>query len=212
MWIDYPTPLYTYWPGSLPPAPRWSVLPPNAPDTEPITAADLYNYARIVGGDEEDPIALDYIRAARQQVENDTGRALPMQTLDIFLDYVPYTVVPLPWPPVIELPTIEVALADGTSQTVTDYSIDFYSQPARLLIHNVADLPALATGFTVLHLTLLVGYSPPTLPPLLKHAVGLLAAHFLTTGRDITIIGDRMEVMPFGYAEAIAPFRLVALT
>jgi uncharacterized phiE125 gp8 family phage protein len=51
------------------------------------------------------------------------------------------------------------------------------------------------------------------LPGLLKQAVLLLAAHYLTNGRDIALAGPAVAVaeVPMGYPEAIAPFRLEVL-
>jgi hypothetical protein len=59
-------------------------------------------------------------------------------------------------------------------------------------------------------LELLVGWTQATLPPPLKQAVGLLATHYLTYGRDRVAVGGVVE-MPAGYAEAIAPYTLVVL-
>lgn len=49
-----------------------------------------------------------------------------------------------------------------------------------------------------------------TVPPLLKHWVGVLAAHFLLN-RDIVAVGTIAQVLPQGYADAINRFRVESL-
>ena len=48
-------------------------------------------------------------------------------------------------------------------------------------------------------------------PPGLKHAVGLLATHYLTQGRDATVVGTIVQEMLLGYDDAINQYRVLWL-
>jgi hypothetical protein len=68
------------------------------------------------------------------------------------------------------------------------------------------------TPTTGYRLRLVVGWATPAdLPPLLTQAVGLLTAHFATTGRDLATVGTIITSTINGYAEAIGPFQIVTL-
>lgn len=174
-------------------------------DDDVLTIAELKERARIIPGDEEsDELMQSFITAARQQVERDTGLALPTQTME-----VQYTTPPLagdvllvPWPP---LQTLDSMVdVDGTPIDVTGVFVNAVAMPARVFGAGM-------TSRIGLTMTVTVGYTKETLPPLLKFAVGLLAAHYLTTGRDRTIVGTIVADMPAGYEEAIQAYRLEVL-
>ena len=59
------------------------------------------------------------------------------------------------------------------------------------------------TGVTLLDAT--------TVPPLLKWACGLLACHYLLTGRDLAIVGTIVQSVPMGYEDAIRVYRQESL-
>jgi hypothetical protein len=42
-------------------------------------------------------------------------------------------------------------------------------------------------------------------------AVGLLAAHYVTSGRDLAVVGTTAAAMPMGYADAIQAYRVESL-
>lgn len=193
----------------------WRVV--DAATTEPLTVDELYARARIVPGDEEDQaLVASYIKAAREQVERDTGCALPTQTIAISYDRIESGPYRLPMPPCQDVTSVIYMDVDGGSTQVDpDVAIaqlDVVSMPARLLFTSgaFAGLPA-PVALQPLGLVAVVGWTPAELPELLKQAVGLLAAHYLTAGRDRTVIGTSVVVMPAGYEDAIAPFVQVAV-
>jgi uncharacterized phiE125 gp8 family phage protein len=182
-------------------------------DTDVLTVDELLERARIVAGDAESPELLaSYIAAARQQVEQDTGCALPTQTIAVRFDAVDGAMpLTLPWPPLQVVDSITYTDADGLDVVLDPDDliahVDLLSMPAR-----VWWIPGVLSGLPspiALTLSLTVGWTQATLPPALKFAVGLLASHYLTAGRDRTVIGTSVLVMPAGYEDAIAPWRLV---
>jgi uncharacterized phiE125 gp8 family phage protein len=182
---------------------HWSARIVTPPAVEPITPAELLDRARLAGSDAEgSPLLTDYIAAARAQVEQDTGCALLTQTIAVAFDGVPTT---LPWPPLQAVTSATSIDAAGVAQPIdpATYRLDTLSLPARLLWTVVP------SGPVTLELT--VGWTPETLPPPLKQAVGLLATHYLTYGRDRVAVGVSVAEMPAGYDEAIAPYTLVVL-
>jgi uncharacterized phiE125 gp8 family phage protein len=188
---------------------RWAARVLVLPVEEPITTDELLERARLTGSDAESPTLLqDYIAAARNQVEQDTGCALLTQTIAVGFDQLPQY---LPWPPV-QTAAATWTGADGTPVVIdpTTYSIDVLSFPARIAWSVI---PAMTSARALYPWTfeLVVGWTLETLPPSLKFAVGLLAAHYLTLGRDRVTMGGGATEMPAGYDEAIAPYRLLVL-
>jgi uncharacterized phiE125 gp8 family phage protein len=190
---------------------RPSIVPvAGEPVPEPITVDELQAIARIVAGDEELALCPGYIQAAREQVERDTDlRLVARQYIATYDAYAVTWPLPLPYPPLVSVE--QVAWTDGAGlQTVvppSEYLVDVGRVPGYLLWNpswQPRPLRALAVTFTS-------GYVPTALPGLLKFAVGVLAAHYLTTGRDaVTTLGS-LVVMPHGYQEAIDRSRLVTL-
>jgi uncharacterized phiE125 gp8 family phage protein len=182
--------------------PRWAARIVTAPAVEPITPAELLDRARLTGSDAEGSALLaDYIAAARAQVEQDTGCALLSQTIVVAFDGTPTV---LPWPPLQAVASASCPDAAGLPQPIdpATFRVDSVSVPARIAWTTPPAGPVT--------LELLVGWTQATLPPPLKQAVGLLATHYLTYGRDRVAVGGVVE-MPAGYAEAIAPYTLVVL-
>jgi uncharacterized phiE125 gp8 family phage protein len=195
---------------------RWAVTtaPSSPAPVEPLQPADLIALARIVSGDEETTLLPGYISAARQYVEQDTGRALIEAVLDLYADALPADQpVLLPWPPLQSVQLVEWTDVDGTTTTVdpSTYIVDAASAPARLAWVDSTTVPRTVQTFQGWHVQQRVGWTSALLPPLLRQAIGLLAAHWLTTGRDLTVIGAPVADMPYGYATAVAPYRLEVL-
>lgn len=196
---------------------HWGVTVITAGDSDDVlTVAELLERARIVPGDaESDALLKSYIGAAIEQVQRDIGYALPTQTIAATFAYAPAPgeVLLLPMPP---LQTIDAMTAfDASGAPVVIDAEDpgqvlyiAFECPARVVI-GAAFFPGSPLGTTF---TLTVGYTAATIPPALKFAVGLLATHYLTAGRDRVVIGTSVLPMPAGYAEVIDAWRLEILT
>jgi hypothetical protein len=141
----------------------------------------------------------DYLAAARAQVEADTGLALLTQTRRVTIAPA-RAIYPIPW-------------QAWPVQSITDAAGRFITTPGTWGEWAAIWLPGGSW-------TVVAGWPTQAAlkaeAPLLVHAVGLLAAHYLVLGRDLAIAGggpgdSNPVIVPMGYAEAIAAYRLVVL-
>jgi len=186
--------------------------------TEPLTIEEGKLRAGLdwVAGDPRDALMASFIAAARQKVEQDTGRAIVLTHRDVTYDWLPTSyAIPLPWPsvPLQAVESITYTSAEGiaTVVPVTVYEYDL-AQGAIGLAPTGAWPTGSLQNYGPWVLRILAGYSTKAaIPPLLLHAIGLLTAHYATAGRDLVTIGTIVATTPYGYADAIAPFRLEAV-
>jgi uncharacterized phiE125 gp8 family phage protein len=174
-----------------------------APTWEPLTLDEAKLRAGLdwVPGDPRDALMTDFIRAARMQVEQDTGLALPMQTRDVTIAATIGSPAPLPWQ---AMPVQSMTDPAGRRVDPARYAslTDFWGS------EWVQAFP----GGTW---RIVAGW--PTADalraevPLLLHAVGLLTAHYATLGRDLVLAGHILPSVPMGYAEMVAAYTLVTL-
>ena len=190
------------------------------PEFEPLTLdeAKLRAGFKWVPGDERDALLLGFIRAARAKVEQDTGLALPLQTRDVRFDYLAAD-APILLPGVCApLRTVVSAYTldpDGTEVPLdpTGYVIDSMSNPARVLVTATAASVANLGQFQPWGMRIEAGWpTAADIPPLLVHAVGLLASHYLTLGRDMIVVGTITADVPYGYDHVLSGFLPTRIT
>jgi hypothetical protein len=186
------------------PVGAWSVLV-TRPAFEPLTLEQAKLRAGLdwPADDPRDALMTELVAAARAKVELDTALAIPMQTRDVYLTVDDSGLIPLP------------------SQCTPCQSIEAVTTPDGLALP-----PSLfrINGPTLFTDTLpggeyvvrvVAGWPTAdalvTEAPLLYHAVALMTAHLATAGRDLTISGT-IATVPYGYEDAIAPYRLVWVT
>lgn len=111
------------------------------PEEEPVSLADAKAHAKV-DVDDDDALIAVYIQAAREIVENYTGRALITQTWAIYLDRFPMDCDPdgeaivLPWPPLAAVVAIQSISPSGTvlvGMDPADYTADVHAQPGRVV-------------------------------------------------------------------------------
>lgn len=90
--------------------------------------------------------------------------------------------------------TVPASFVEGTGASFTDQQAVTVSEPTLITDPPVDE----RTGARVL-------------PGGLKLAVLILAAHYLTTARDLAALGTTIAETPYGYADAVAPYRLTVL-
>jgi hypothetical protein len=172
------------------------------PTEEPLTLDEAKQRAGLdwLAGDPRDAMLQDWIRAARAQVEHDTGLALLTQTRDIYFGAAIGPIVPLPSQaqPVQSIAPIDPARA-GAVLPCSPWTAG-------------AVQSAYVSGAAAVRV--IAGWPTPAAlraeAPTLLHAVGLLVAHYATNGRDLMgdTVGQR-ALTPLGYADAIAPYQLI---
>lgn len=103
------------------------------PASEPISTEEAKLHLRVDGTDEDAPIAR-LIVATRQDAENQTWRALMVQTLELGLSCWSNRIC-LPHPPLRSVTSIKYIDAVGVLQTLdpADYLVDDHSEPAMIV-------------------------------------------------------------------------------
>jgi len=172
-----------------------------APTWEPITLDQAKLAAGLdwPAGDPRDDQMTGYIKAAREQVERDTGLALPQQTRHVTMTLVPGAPMPLPMQalPLQSITTLEPAPVNVS--VIVDGGCYY---PAALLA-PVTTTYEIVSGWPD-------AASLAQEAPLLVKAVAILAAHYATFGRDLATPDLRaVQVMPHAYSEAVNAHRLI---
>jgi uncharacterized phiE125 gp8 family phage protein len=173
-------------------------VPIAGPSLEPITPDQLKARARHDRTD-EDGLLPDYIKAARQQVECDTERALLTQSWRAAV--TAGGTVALPWAPLQSI-TAVTEIINGVQRVLapSEYTV--------ILATGVITLPVIDGSYVLDYIAGAVDVS--ALPPLLVQAVGILAVHYLTLGRDLVSSATLVPV-PQTYLDAVQPFRAVSV-
>lgn len=100
-------------------------------DAEPVSVSWAKNHLRLVISDDDDMIRHQYLMAAREQVQSDTGRLFVTQTRTLYLDDF-QNVIHIPYSPVRSLVSIKYLDQSQVEQTlalsnvVTDASGEFF--------------------------------------------------------------------------------------
>lgn len=188
-----------------------------APIVEPLTLieAKLRAGQDWAAGDARDALMTTCVVAARMKVETDTALALLTQTRDVLLDVAPIGGV-------LTLPDQSTPLQSITSVTSYDtsgaanilapsnYQVDTVSGRIGLTTDGVWPLDL--RPFQPIAIRIVAGYAnAAAIPAPLVLAVGLMAAHYFTAGRDVVITGTIVSTTPYGYEDLIAPYRVVSL-
>lgn len=113
------------------PVPRTKLK--TAPTVEPVTAAECKLVCRY-DGEEFDSLFDEWITAARQYAEQQTGRALITQTWYAYLDAFP-TVIRLPYPTLQSVVSITYLDTGGDTQTLAadQYTVNTYEEPGTIV-------------------------------------------------------------------------------
>jgi uncharacterized phiE125 gp8 family phage protein len=187
-----------------------------SPPKEPLTIEEGKQRAGLdwVAGDDRDKLMAQFIAAARQKVELDTGVSLLYQVRDIYYDVLtdPWVILPNGAPPLVEVLSVNAINSAGINQVMPaeHYIVD--KRGARIGLVAGAVWPTDLRTFQPMRIQILSGWPDPAqIPPLLLHAVGLLTAHYATAGRDLATVGTIVSTTPFGYDDAITPFIQVVL-
>lgn len=180
----------------------------NPPQEEPVSRDEAKAHARVDGAAEDARIDA-LIKAARIEVENRTGRALVTQGWRIVRDCVPRGgIIRLAPVPVATVDAVTLFDHDGTPRILnsSDYEIDVYSAPGRLLFKGGIAGPARSLNGIEVDLT--CGYGgADDVPAPLKQAILMLAA-FWYEQREAALVGAVAEPVSEGVSALIAPYRM----
>ncbi len=138
------------------------------PTSEPLTLEEAQLHLRVTDTSEDDLINA-LIKAARNAAETYTNRQLMPATWDLYLDRFPCGMVPIELPrcPVATVGSITYLDSDGASQTwsSSDYSLDIYSEPARITLAYGESWPAARYVANNIRIRYTAGYATAALVP-----------------------------------------------
>ncbi|MCT8999641.1 head-tail connector protein [Chelativorans intermedius] len=149
------------------------------PAVEPVSPVEAKAHLRI-DHDSEDTLISGLIRAARQEVEQETGLALIDQSWRLALDRWPRDgLVLLRRAPVRQILSVTVFDGDGAASVLApeSYQLDAVSSPARLHL-DARPEPGLALNGIEIDFTAGFGEAGTDVPDLLKRAIMILVAYW----------------------------------
>lgn len=179
--------------------------------TEPVTLTEAKLHVRQDGTADDDLIT-SLIKAARETVENITGRALITQTWRMTMDAFPSDgVIWVPRPNLLTVTSITYTDSNGATQTLasTEYVVDVDSLPGRIhRAYNVSwpDTRAVPNAVTV---TFTAGYGAASLvPESYKAAIKLLVGNWYEN-REQVIVGTTSSDLPMGVQALLGGYRVI---
>ena len=169
------------------------------PAREPITAQEAADFLRIACSTDDLAALTGFVSAAREAVENFTGRALMVEGWKMVTDGWCSGVLMLDRSPLVAASAVKYYADGQTSLTTLDpgsYVVITGTTPGRVQI--TADLPALADRADAVQVDFTAGVTDPgAIPPTLMHAVRLLVAHFYELRTPVNV-GNIVNELPLG--------------
>ncbi len=198
----------------------WSIETHEPPTAEPLSLAEMKAHL-LMSEDDQEPYIADCIASARAFIENVSGVRFLTQTADVYLDAWPEQGAPLllPMRPVVAVQQVDYFVEAENLINESAYThegpwfLDGNFAPARLALPSGASWPAgKLRPFRGVRVRVTAGWaSAAAVPPELRRAVRMMAAH-LFTHREQVVIGDRASVdavsVPFGFESLIARWRV----
>jgi len=164
------------------------------PTVEPITLAEVKEYARVTASDDDDTITR-LVAVARDYVERIAGRSLLDQTWALSLDAFPAGAgaIELAMPPVSAITSVTYTDTDGAGQTVSgsDYELDSTAWVPSIRPVYGGSWPGarLEPGSVVVTYVAGYGSASSDIPEHLRQAVFLIVNHWFEERQVLTNAG-----------------------
>lgn len=179
---------------------------------EPVSLAAARQHLKLdtTGGvHPDDGLLSDLIVAARQQVENLTGRTLVAATRTEYFDTWQDEFV-LAWAPVTSVTSVKYVATDGTLTTLDSsvYRVDLASLRARITLEFEQvwpDIRAVSNAVQIIYAT----GPAAAVTGALRQAVMLLAAHWYESRVPVGA-GSQAE-LPHMVTHLVGPYRVITL-
>lgn len=167
------------------------------PTQEPVALADMLTFLRAAGGPEDTATVSALIAAAREAVENFTGRALMSSGWRMVADS--FDDLALDRSPLVSVASVKYYAEDSETLTTlaagTDYRVITGTTPGSVQL--IADAPTLEDRPDAVQVEFTAGATTPAdVPPVLVHAVRLLTQHFYDNRATVT--AGSMNEIPLG--------------
>lgn len=157
------------------------------PTVEPVSLERIYQHLHLdptTGSPPthpEDALLSDYITAARELIEDETGLALITQTWALTLDLFPIE-IELPILPVRSIESVTYVDGNGDEQALADdqYFLDNKRKPAWLLTASGVSWPTTLSTADAVTVTMIAGFgdTADSVPKKLRHAIMLIVGDF----------------------------------
>ncbi len=174
-----------------------------------VTTAEIKKHVRAEYFTDDDGYLEACIAAATDHIDGKDGwlgRALGTQTWDLVLDKFPSDGIRIPLPPLQSVTYLRYVSPDTgleTDLTVnTDYLVDVYSEPGWIM-PGANGWPAIMDTINAVRVRFVAGYT--TLPPAIKQAIMLLAAHYYENREAVTM--DKPTELPRSVDALLYPRR-----
>lgn len=177
-----------------------------APSTEPVTVAEIKAHLRVTNS-ADDTYLGTLLAAAREYVEQQTGRALAEQTREYTADAFPGNgVLRLGFAPVVSISSVKYLDEAGSEQTLDSsvYTVDTQSEPGALALKVDQDWPDTASLPAAVRVRYVCG---ATARPLLKQAVLFIAAHWYEQRLPVNV-GNIVNEIPHSLAAILLANRI----
>lgn len=189
------------------------------PALDPVSLAEARAHCRITSSD-EDGLLAGYILAARQHVEQVTGRALVSQTWDFTVDREwPWTLddshrhvrlFEIPKPPLQSVTSIVYVDSAGATQTLASnqYLVDSGTYIGRIYPAYGVCWPNVRCQPKAITVRFVAGYGdqPGSIPEPIRQAMLLLIGHWFEQRE--TASANAPTELPFTTAALLAPYRV----
>jgi uncharacterized phiE125 gp8 family phage protein len=182
-----------------------------APAVEPVSLDDAHTHLRI-SHDSEDGLITSLIRAARDEVEAQTGLALITQSWRLTRDGWPRgSRIALLRNPVASILSITTYDNSGAASVIdpSTYQVDTDARPARLYLGASPGALRVMNGLEV-DFTAGYGDTADAVPDRLKRAILLLVAHWYEFRADYGA-ADQPVSIPVDFERLVAGYRLARL-
>lgn len=188
------------------------------PASEPVGLQAAIDHLRLDADtiDQEEATVRRLIGAARQWVEQTTGRALITQTWSLWLDAFPAGAeIVLPLGSLQSVSLIQYVDTDGVTQTwdTANYYVATTGIRGRVMLANGAAWPGTISGRPEsVRVQFVCGYGtdPARIPSPIQAAMLLLIGNWYEN-REATISGTIIADVPMGVEALLAPYRIVEI-
>lgn len=177
-----------------------------APSAEPISLPEAKAHVRQDQADDDGSLTA-LIVAARDWVENFTGRQLITATWRLSLDGFPRE-LRLPRPRLIDVSSLVYDASDGTETTLApaSYRIDADSEPARIQPAYGESWPTTLCQSNAVRITYTAGYgNAAAVPQAIKQAMLLLISHWYEFREPV--VQGAVQHLPLAVESLLRPYQ-----
>lgn len=167
-----------------------------APAAEPILLADAKLHLRVTTASDDALISL-MIAAAREEAENEIGRALITQTWENYLDAFP-AAIGLFNPPLQSVTSVNYVDSAGNAQTLagTEYVVDDKQEPAWIVPAFGKSWPATRDAVNVVTVRFVCGYgnADTNVPKAIRNWILLRVGALYENRAAVVLMDGRVNV------------------